>query len=315
MFANFVISTRLLVILLVLTGIAACDSNLSVKGDYGYTRCLAAPVDDFQTTLGGLSIQGNARKLKINGLKNGSRIAFFSGPAPFRQSIRPALSRLAKEHVRLAVVLGNLGDRREEIKALVNELSDAKFPSLIMAGGRDEYNLLKKVFSELRNKSVLHVVNAYAYWMLSLDSESWVMVSGAAGGRYARKNRACAFEKHDLKEIGSLARSAVQTPTALLSWASARSESNTRGLFQREGGNAWLKEFADQLEIPLRISAWPTTHVGFPEKTSVSQLWVAPPIAGGTVMRVDSSSFPPSALVLDYQNKEMTRTLRYLSLP
>ncbi|NOY91969.1 MAG: hypothetical protein GXP55_12300, partial [Deltaproteobacteria bacterium] len=178
-----------------------CDSvgELRVAGDSSYVRCAAldAP-DEGERRVGDVAFEIEGRTLRFTSPP--TRVAFFRGPAPRSADLEGSLSALVERGTGLFVMLGGAGDDEALAQRSLRALAATERPALVLAGGRDEAEVLSDAFEALGDEAP-GVVDARGLRVVRLGATSLLLLSGAPGGRYARTDDACGFGPDDLEAL------------------------------------------------------------------------------------------------------------------
>lgn len=223
-----------------------------------FVRCAQASAPPEGThTLGKLSLRVEERTLTIDA-PGPLAIAAFSGP----------LARLAGEQraalagVELAVMLGGLGESEEVALHNLRSLAAVGPPVLFIAGGNDRLAVVEAALAALDEATRARIVHATALRELRIGADRFVIVPGAALGRYAMDEKACGFTLGDLEEIEQAARGGTATRTWLLSWHAPAGFGVSDGFGHVDVGSPDLRGLALSLAMKGGIYAYPEGQAG-----------------------------------------------------
>jgi hypothetical protein len=307
--------------LLCLCALGGCErcsgrvpEELRVAGPTPYVRCLAAEAPEArQWRVGGAQFALSDRELALSGLPDSVRIAVFAGPAFASASPQSALHKVVAARPRVAIVVGSIGDQRQQAINTLRYLAETEIITLVLAGGRDRWDDYRAAFVALDEKQSDRVIDISTLHSVRIGSESFVVVAGAAQGRYARDASACGFGDQDLDQIASQIGSKDDTRRWLLSWQApagggALSVGKTsRGL---QTGDSLLARFAQRVGARGGLFAWPDGQVMRPRAHRESLplppgviaddlRMVVPRLIGPFIERDDGTRVPPGfALVI-----------------
>jgi hypothetical protein len=312
-------STGLLAVLVLLAGCDRCSEDvpgrLRADEPVPYIRCLAAdPPPARRWKLGALGLEIEGRKLTIHGLPRNLRLAAFSGPAFAADSPRKPIRCLAKAGADLGLMLGGAGDRRSDAARTLKLLGELRFPTLVLAGGRDCWPHLRSALDSLDAAARDQVIDITTLAEVQLGREVLLPVAGAADGRYALGKDACGFGEADLESRASLLGPGKGERRWLVSWETPGAQtpySPARTAGGIDVGSALLAGFAKRTGVKGGVFAWPFVQVFRPlgakgEGKSVFDeplddlRVVVPRIAGPAMERDNGSRQMPGFAMLSF---------------
>lgn len=289
--------------------------QLRVDGDFPYVRCLA--VDEREAgewTVGDLRLRSEGRVLTIDGIEPPLRMAAFVGPGPGRADPTAAIGALGPHGAKLVWVLGELGDSEAQAQRTLAALAAYPGVSLVLASGRDDFDVLEEAWDSLTDEAAAHVIDLRPFRAVRVGGTVFALTSGGAGGRYARNRSSCGFGEDDLEEIEDALPDAEEARRFMVSWAApaggvARDEGGS------DGGDPVLAEFMTDNGITGGLFAWPPhaawsgSRVGTDGVTPLEERAADPSaqvvvgrIAGPPVERRDGSRAPNGALLLEVRD-------------
>ncbi len=259
----------ILLLAALLCGCGRCGDDLPaqlrVGGRTPYMRCLAAAAPQpRQWRVGAVSIRVQGRALTIDGLQSPTRIAAFSGPAFSQNDLGPALERLVEVKPQLALMVGGVGDIRETAVRTLGRFGQMRFPTLVLAGGRDSWANIREAMDRLPQRARDRIIDITALYAVSIGSDTFVPVAGAAHGKYALSDEACGYGEEDLDRIERVIGRSDKGSRWLVSWqlpgggglhAVGRTSS---GL---DVGDKALAGFAERVGARGGVFAWPRVQV------------------------------------------------------
>jgi hypothetical protein len=240
------------------------------------------PPGDRDVRVGEVHLSLRGRELEIEGLPERFRIAALRGTAPFAP---PAAIEVPSE-VQLVLAIGSLGDSEEAATATLAALGALGRPVLVLAGGRDDPDLLHEAIGELEAEAADRVIDVSALRRIRIGAVVLVPVAGAPRGRYARADAACGIGQDDLDAIADELGSAEGERRLLLSWAAPSGSAASLGIEGADGGSSEIAALAAAIGASGGIHAWPEAQAG---RTLEGHAIVAP-IAGPAALRADGSS-------------------------
>jgi hypothetical protein len=134
--------------------------QLRVDGDFPYVRCLA--VDEREAaewSVGDLRLRSEGRVLTIEGIEPPLRMAAFVGPGPGSADPHGALGALGPHGAKLVWVLGELGDSEAHAQRTLAALAAYPGVSLVLASGRDDFDVLEEAWDSLSDEAAAHVID------------------------------------------------------------------------------------------------------------------------------------------------------------
>ncbi len=289
--------------------------QLRVDGDFPYVRCLA--VDEREAaewSVGDLRLRSEGRVLTIEGIEPPLRMAAFVGPGPGSADPTRALGALGPHGAKLVWVLGELGDSEAHAQRTLAALAAYPGVSLVLASGRDDFDVLEEAWDSLSDEAAAHVIDLRPFRAVRVGTSVFGLTSGGAGGRYARNRSSCGFGEDDLEEVEDALPDAEEARRFMVSWAAtaggvARDEGGT------DGGDPALAEFMTDNGIAGGLFAWPPhgawsgSRVGTDRVTPLEERAADPAaqvvvgrIAGPPVERRDGSRAPNGALLLEVRD-------------
>lgn len=286
---------------LAVSGCSSCHGGppeaLRVQGPTPYVRCLdVAPGPDREATVGGVRLVFRGRELRIENAPNPLRFAAFSGPAPARADIGPALAALAERDLDVLVVLGSIGDSEADARATVEALGALRVPVLIVAGGRDDAAVLDEVLGELPADGP--VLDTRPLRRVVLDAGVLVPVPGAPHGRHARTDTSCGYGPSDLERLADELGEAGDERRALISWVAPAREG-----VPGDVGDLALGRLVREAGLGAVVFAWPPDPDGVATPRRVG----VPAIAGVLRTSADGSPASAGAVLLSFGEDGLTR--------
>ncbi|MCB9627039.1 MAG: hypothetical protein H6725_06685 [Sandaracinaceae bacterium] len=311
------LATPLLACLAMATLAVGCDGctkagRLRAGGDHPYVRCMT--VDEpavNQWTVGDLQLNTEGRVLSIGGLDGALRMAAFVGPGPGSADPSAAIAALAPLGAQVTWVLGELGDSEAHALCTLRALAAAPGLSLVLASGRDDFEVLEEAWDALDDAARSHVIDLRPFHAVRVGDTVFALTSGGAGGRYARNRSACGYDEDDLDDVEDSLPDADEARRYMVSWAApaggvARDQSGT------DGGDPTLSEFMREAGITGGIFAWPPHAAWMATRVTAegavlmddraadpAAQVVVGRIAGPPVERRDGSRAPNGAVVLE----------------
>ena len=176
--------------------------QLRVDGDFPYVRCLA--VDEREAaewSVGDLRLRSEGRVLTIEGIEPPLRMAAFVGPGPGSADPTRALGALGPHGAKLVWVLGELGDSEAHAQRTLAALAAYPGVSLVLASGRDDFDVLEEAWDSLSDEAAAHVIDLRPFRAVRVGTSVFGLTSGGAGGRYARNRSSSGFGEDDLEEV------------------------------------------------------------------------------------------------------------------
>jgi hypothetical protein len=225
-----------------------------------FVRCAQASAPTERTvSVGKLALRVEERVLTIDA-PGPLTISAFSGPvARFAGEEREALAG-----AELAIMLGGLGESEEVALHNVRSLAAVGTPLLFIAGGNDRLAVVEAAFAALDDAARDRLWNATALRELRIGADRFVIVPGAALGRYAVDDQACGFTLGDLEEIQETARGRTAPRTWLLSWHAAAGYGVSDGFTHVDVGSPDLRGLALSVAAKGGIFAYPEEQAGRP---------------------------------------------------
>ena len=270
-------------------------------GPTPYARCAIAEAPaPRQARVGDLTLRLEGRELAIEGLPETFPVAIARGPAPFRAPIGPALSTLAGSGVRLAIVLGSLGDDEATTIETVAALAELTVPTLILAGGRDDPGHLRAALDALGEGARDRVIDVSALRRVRLGPALvLVPAPGAPEGRYARGDSTCGIGEDDLEQIAGELGEPGDELRILLSWAAPAGSPAALGIEGGDAGSATIAALISAIHPRGALVGWPESHAGRVLGEGADRVAVAPALSGPALVRADGSLAPSTPLVLE----------------
>lgn len=296
----------------------SCDeeSALAVSGPVPFVRCHAAPGPEERTwRLGDLRLHTDGqRALRIEGLPSSSaeplRLVVFAGP------VLGDLGAVEALDPHLVAVLGDLGP---DPAGALESLGRLSVPSLVVAGGADEFASLRSAFEarEEEDGEAPRVLNASVLRSIRVGALELVPVAGAPDGRYALGEGACGIAGEDAGDW-ALEEPEEGVHRVLLTWAGTAGDgpsSVTRGLARVEAGSPLLSRIARAASARGEIFAWPRTNAGRSDvggERSPGPAWnlrlAVPPLSGPAVVRADGTRVRPGPTLVLVGPEGLERT-------
>lgn len=267
-------------LLLAATSLMACGQctscavrSASVGGDYPFVRCVELEAPDRSWKHGSLSLAIDDRELTIEGVKESVHMAAFRGPAPGRAPFDKLEERL--KGIEIAWVFGDVGDEEETALANLRALASSKAMVFVLAGSRDDAEILHDAFAELSENEAATVIDARGLKGVTIGAHRFDLLSGGLGGRYARNERACGYEADDLEGRWDDAPSGQRI---LMSWMAPVAP----GFGAIVVGDPTLARLAREGAFHAVLSAWPA-------QMQAPGLTLVPRLGGPAVERADGS--------------------------
>lgn len=211
--------------------------------------------------VGALTMRVTDRLLEI-GAPPDLRVAAFSGPVGSALA-EEDLAQLAGSGAQLALYLGGLGDSDAIALQNLTRLAALRLPTLFVAGGADRASIVRGAFEALDEPARAYVLHASGLREVRIGAQRFVVVAGAALGRYARDDQACGFSEDDLTQIGQALRAGGPERPWLLSWHAPAG----RGVATGDGGiDVGSPELAAAFEVAGAISAFPEVAAARPSR-------------------------------------------------
>jgi hypothetical protein len=223
------------------------------------------------------------------------RAAAFTGPAPVAADVRPALQALVAAQAELLLVLGGLGDEREQAVQNARALTATGRLVLFLAGGRDAPEVVAAAREALDAEARARFVDVSGLERVTIAGTELVPVAGAPGGRYARSVEACGFTDADLDaRADALGSGEGASRRVLLSWACP---SPAPGIDESPAGSDALARFATRIGARDVLAAWPREAAG---AVTAGGRRVVPPIAGFAARTGAGGRAGPGAVWLSF---------------
>jgi hypothetical protein len=276
-------------------------------------RCLAAaPPKARRWRAGRAQLELNDRNLALGGLPESVRVAVFAGPGFASASVRAALKKVKETRPRVAMVLGGIGDEREKAKSTLRDLAELEIPVLVVAGGRDRWGDYRAAFEALEDEQKDRVIDITALRSIAVGSDIFVVVAGAANGRYARDGSACGFADSDLDSIAADLGPRNKARRWLLAWQVPAGNGPLAVGKTGRGvpiGDGALDRFSERISAPGGVFAWPDSQVMRPRAhreslplpfgvVSDDLRMVAPRLVGPDIERDDGTRASPGFALL-----------------
>jgi hypothetical protein len=266
-------------------------AKLRVGGEHPHVRCLFMdPPGEGTVRAADVELAFDGRTATVDVGVGPLRVAAFPGPAPWERSLVGFGEAVAAGSPHLVLVVGNLGDTVEHARRTVLEVaSSVEVPVLVMAGGRDDAEVVTRALSGMPSEVADRVIDARGLWRLVHGPSETLLVSGAPGGRYARTDHACGYGREDLDAVAEDVGEAEGPPRALVSWA-APAGFGASGLGGQDGGDPWLGAFAGRLSVAHAVFAWPSPGQGahFSDGVEGAGRWLPPPPPAGEPVKSET---------------------------
>lgn len=167
-------------VLMLLSGCGGCGADERVEGPHPYVRCtLREPVVE-ASAVEGVELSLDGRILHVRGLTAATAFAVGEG----------SLAELPAGPV---VVLGGYA-RNEELAERVADALGQRL-ALLLPGGEDDPEIIDDVFD------ADNFVDLRGVHVLAFESWDWVVLPGAADGRYAFGDAACGYGDADIEAL------------------------------------------------------------------------------------------------------------------
>lgn len=226
-----------------------------------FMRCLevAAPAER-EVRAGRLRLRQNERTLHIEGRRPLTLVAF-AGPVGETLDATQ-LGALRKSDPALLLFLGGLGDTEQLAEANLRALAGLDAPVLFLAGGADRLELIEAAFAALDEKARERVWHISGVRELDFGADRFVVIPGAALGRYAADDGACGFAASDLDTVRSAFEQRPEARTWLLSWHAPAGFGVSESFGRTEVGSADLRALAVALSAKGGVFAFPEGAAG-----------------------------------------------------
>ncbi|MCA9578862.1 MAG: hypothetical protein R3B40_01605 [Polyangiales bacterium] len=303
-----------LALALVATGCDGCTEagRLRVSGDHPYVRCMT--VDEpaaREWSVGDLQLSVSGRVLTINGLTLPLRMAAFVGPGPGSADPSASIAALPPLGAKLTWVLGELGDSEAHARRTLSALAAMPGLSLVLASGRDDFEVLGDAWEGLDDAARNHVIDLRPFHAVRVGGTVFALTSGGPEGRYARNRSSCGYNEDDLDDVADSLPDADDARRYVVSWAGPTGGAafDQQGA---DGGDPRLGAFMREEGVAGGIFAWPphsafmSTRVTTEGATMLDERAADPAaqavvgrIAGPPVERRDGSRAPNGVAVLE----------------
>lgn len=197
----------------------------------------------------------------------------------------PRTEDLQSIDAELAIVVGGLGDDPTSLRQTVDTIAE-KFPAIFILGGRDDGRAWRELLKS-EETGLERIIDGTGLVRVALGDHDLMLLSGSAGGRYARSATACGYGAGDLelrREVG-----APNGDRVVVAW---QAPSTVRGL---EGASAGDRALQDLIEDTGATGAiYASTGESDPEQ----HLYAAPPLVGSALEAADGVPIGPGHRVL-----------------
>jgi hypothetical protein len=287
------------------------DRALEVGGETPYVRCLAASAPRSTTgRVGRVSWRIQGRALEVGGLPTPTRIAAFSGPGPGEPPDSKTWGALRAAKPDLILLLGDIGDTGQRAGTTLKGLAALAAPTLLLAGARDTRARIAEALAAVSTARE-RIIDVTQLREVRLSSDTFIPISGAASGSYARDSASCGYSLSDLKQVASDLDEHRAGRRWLLASQAPRASGNEGVARTSTGldlGSPILGELAKRIGAPGGIFAWPHSQalrprsaahhgIGANEPAADLQL-VVPRISGASLERDDGSRVEPGFALL-----------------
>jgi hypothetical protein len=237
-----------------------CSRPTEQVDGLAFVRCAQLdPPASGSTRVGGLELSVHDRTLQVTSASS-LRIAAFRGPvgAAFENE---DLAILRDARPELVLYLGGLGDSESVALANLESMAALERPVLFIAGGSDNAMLVEAAFAALPVQARSRVLHASGLRELRIGRDRFLIVPGAAFGRYAVDEQACGFGTGDLSDVQAAAQASPSERTWLLSWQAPAGQGVSES-GAGELGSPDLKALASAVGARGGLFAYPETHAG-----------------------------------------------------
>jgi hypothetical protein len=256
-----------------------------------------------------LSVEG--RVLTISGVEGSLRMVAFVGPGPGSADPTAPIAALAPLGAKVTWVLGELGDSEGHATRTLRALAANAGLSLVVASGRDDFEVLEEAWDALDDAAKNHVIDLRPFHAVRVGGAVFALTSGGPEGRYARNRSSCGYDEDDLGDVEDSLPDADEARRYMVSWAApaggvALDQSGS------DGGDPHLAEFMSDNSVAGGLFAWPphgawmATRVTADGATPLDARAADPAaqvvvgrIAGPPLERRDGSRAPNGAAVLE----------------
>ncbi len=279
----------------------ACDAcggataGLRVDGEHPFVRCLEMdPPAARAWTVGALHLAIEGRTLTVGAAPDAPDVAVVGGPAPGPADLDAALAPVHADPPTIVVVLGDLGDAREEIDAALVAFAGLGVPVLALPGGRDDASRWSDAFGALDDDARERVIDVAGIERVVVGASELLPVAGAPEGRYARTDEACGYRAADLvARAETLGHRPSHVTRAVLAWASPAG-GIAPGLEGADAGDPALARFVESVGATSGVFAWPREAAGRPLDTDDARFFIVRRIAGPAAVRADGTRALPA---------------------
>lgn len=216
-----------------------------------------------------LEVEGRVVTLRTS---SDLRIAAFTGPVGSVFS-RSELAALGATKARLLLYLGGLGDTVEAASANLSALSALRIPTLFIPGGADRLDNVDEAFAQLDDASAELMLHASGLRELRIGKDRFLILPGAALGRYAVDAQSCGFAASDVDVLQETFESGPKGRAWLLAWNAPQGFGITTGEGAHDVGSPELAKLASTIGARGGLFAYPESQafqLGAMPKTGLS---------------------------------------------
>lgn len=283
-------SRPLLSLALLLTVACDCGEGPKVDGPHPYVRCGARATREGSWSVGALRFDGEDRVLRVEGLER--FVALTVVDVEGAAELPTDLPVLVLGGTTTPGLLAALGSR----------------VVFLLPGGDDDAEAYDELFSELDAEARDRVIDLAGVHELVTPHGRFVVLPGAADGRYARGDGSCGFGAADVEARTS----EHEGTTWLLAWAAPSSSGPhavDRGLGGLSVGAPLVRELAGSVGARGGIFAFPNATAALPTTLDgdalvandawSAELAVTVPQLGAPTERFDEGLLAQSHLVVE----------------
>ncbi len=269
-------------VLMLLTGCGGCGADERVEGPHPYVRCaLREPVLETEA-IGEVELSLDGRILDVRGLTEASAFAVGEG----------SLAELPAGPV---VVIGGFARNESLAERVAEALGDRL--ALLLAGGEDDPEIIDDVFD------ADNFIDLRGVHVIALESWDWVVLPGAADGRYALGDEACGYGDADVEAL----RETLEGRDRPRMWLSWNAPANVADL-----GFEGVHVGDPRLDLATGgLFAFPATTSGTNAAEGLEHA-VSVPRWGGFNERYDGTPVAPGVLEVQVRDEGLRSTYRPL---
>jgi hypothetical protein len=267
-------------------GCLGADLQAEVEG-LRFVRCAQVDAPSARSVrVGSLQLTVDQRALSIEGARE-LRIAAFTGPVGAALDAHD-LEQLRGARPGLIFYLGGLGDSEQTARQNLASLAALHVPTLFIAGGADRLPVVEAAFAALGEGERDYLLHASGLREVQIGLDRFVIVAGAALGRYALDEQSCGADGADFEQIKSAAsRRATAGRTWFLSWQAPAGYGVSEGFGGSELGSPRVQALGRALGVVGGLFAYPEGQAGKPRLPSLAL--VVPRLARVGSQRADGS--------------------------